>query len=100
MTVTVRKVDDPAPTPSLPAPEDCSVLGTKGDDVLERTDGADAFCDFGGNDTIKGGKGKDTIYGGPRDGGSGASDGQRDEIDSDRGKDSCEASEEDAEKNC
>ncbi len=56
----------PPPTPD-PVPEDCTIVGTEGDDVLIGTSQADVICGLGGNDTIKGKAGNDTILGGKGD---------------------------------
>ena len=59
-----------------PAGPKCSIIGTKGDDVLTGTPGKDIICGLGGNDLITAGAGEDTIYGGTGDdkiiGGNGA----------------------------
>jgi hypothetical protein len=42
----------------------CTIVGTKGNDVLEGTAGNDVICGLGGKDVIKGLGGNDTINGG------------------------------------
>lgn len=67
------------------AKPECTVLGSKGDDVLRGTPGNDVICGFGGNDrvfgfggndilrggaghdTLNGGSGDDDVFGGPGD---------------------------------
>ncbi|MEZ5216014.1 MAG: hypothetical protein R2715_05305 [Ilumatobacteraceae bacterium] len=59
-----------------PAPSDCTIFGTDGDDVLLGTEGDDVICAFGGddlvaafggNDIVFGGEGDDSLYGGSGD---------------------------------
>ena len=49
------RLDDPPP---------CSILGTRGDDVLVGTPGTDVICGLAGSDRIEGGGDKDTLIGG------------------------------------
>jgi hypothetical protein len=42
----------------------CTIVGTRGSDVLHGTPGADVICGRGGNDTIIGGGGNDVLVGG------------------------------------
>ncbi len=42
----------------------CTVIGTRGNDVLKGTAGADILCGLGGNDTLQGGPGADVLVGG------------------------------------
>ncbi|HYT30878.1 MAG TPA: hypothetical protein VEN82_08875, partial [Actinomycetota bacterium] len=45
----------------------CTIVGTRGDDVLTGTDGRDVICGGGGNDAISGLGGNDVIFGGSGD---------------------------------
>lgn len=67
---------DPQVTTRVLPPEECTVIGTEGDDSLSGTPGRDVICAFGGNDEVGGGGGGDKVYGGRGDdrlyGGSGA----------------------------
>lgn len=65
--------DDEATTPTPTTPDDCTIVGTEGDDETTGTQGYDKICARAGNDTVRGfGKpdfilgeeGKDTLYGG------------------------------------
>ena len=47
-----------------PAPPECTIKGTRGDDVLIGTARRDVICGYGGNDTIRGMGGNDLIMGG------------------------------------
>lgn len=51
-------------TITVVAAEDCTIIGTEGDDVLVGTEGDDVICGLGGDDTITGGAGDDLILGG------------------------------------
>lgn len=46
-----------------PQGEDCTIIGTPNDDVLEGTPGSDVICGGGGSDTIRGLEGNDTLKG-------------------------------------
>ncbi len=50
-----------APAPSVKA-AGCTIVGTKGDDVIEGTGGNDVICGMGGKDKIKAKAGNDAIY--------------------------------------
>jgi hypothetical protein len=45
----------------------CSIVGTRGDDVLTGRYGAQVICGMGGNDLINGTSGVDSLYGGSGD---------------------------------
>jgi Ca2+-binding RTX toxin-like protein len=58
---------DPAPAHRLAhaaALPRCTLIGTRGDDVLTGTSGHDVICARGGNDVVHGGGGDDVIFGG------------------------------------
>lgn len=44
--------------------DNCTIVGTEGDDTLVGTSGDDVICGMGGNDTIDGRRGNDILYGG------------------------------------
>jgi VCBS repeat-containing protein len=46
------------------SPDDCTIRGTAGPDVLTGTAGSDTICGFGGNDVLRGGNGSDRLHGG------------------------------------
>jgi hypothetical protein len=48
-----------------PSPQDCTITGTDGPDVIEGTDGDDVICAGAGDDKIAGKGGNDVIYAGP-----------------------------------
>lgn len=53
------------PPPTLPDYfDDCTVIGTNGDDYLEGTSGDDVICGLDGYDSIDGKDGNDIVYGG------------------------------------
>lgn len=52
-----------APTASSGAR--CTIVGTKGDDILVGTGGRDVLCGLGGKDVLRGGGGDDVLDGGP-----------------------------------
>ena len=45
-------------------PEDCTIRGTSGPDVLTGTARNDVLCGFGGDDVLRGGNGNDELHGG------------------------------------
>ena len=49
------------------AGQECTIVGTEGDDVLYGTPDRDIICGLGGNDFIWAGDGEDSIDGGPGD---------------------------------
>lgn len=60
---------EPATEPDPDAPvvirgQECTIVGTEGDDVLVGTPGDDVICGLGGDDEIRGGAGNDIIFGG------------------------------------
>jgi hemolysin type calcium-binding protein len=78
-TPTPSPTATPAPTVAPPPPPDCvvgdaygcqvtteqcTVLGTMGDDTLVGKATEDLICGLAGNDVIEGGEGDDSIYGG------------------------------------
>lgn len=75
------------PVPGTPT---CTVVGTRGNDVLTGTTGNDVLCGLGGNDVLKGGPGIDLLVGGNGTdrlvGGRGP-----DELYGGAGNDSCDA---------
>lgn len=64
----------------------CTIVGTKGADVLSGTQGRDVICGRGGNDTISGSGGADIIRGG-RGADLLQGDGGRDVLQGGRGND-------------
>jgi Ca2+-binding RTX toxin-like protein len=83
VTATIAHETDPAPqntngslNVAVNNAHGCTMLGTKGGDTINGTNGTDVICSFGGDDHINGGNGDDTIYGGSGndtiDGGNGA----------------------------
>src|SRR5215204_4734379 len=46
-----------------PPANDCTIVGTSGDDVIDGTSGDDIICGGGGSDTIRGFAGNDTLRG-------------------------------------
>jgi hypothetical protein len=54
----------PAWQPLPPAPANCTIWGTNGNDLLVGTDGNDVICGLGGDDTLIGLGGDDRLIGG------------------------------------
>ena len=81
------------------ADDDCTIVGTAGDDRLTGTDGDDVICGLGGNDVLSGLAGNDRIVGGDGDdvlrGGRGADvlegGAGRDRAEGGKGRDLCTA---------
>jgi Ca2+-binding RTX toxin-like protein len=57
----------PGTTGSTPArpPDACTIVGTRGNDMLVGTPGKDVICGLAGNDTLIGKRGADLLIGGP-----------------------------------
>ncbi len=55
----------PAAQISIVDKQECTIIGSPGDDVLVGTPGADVLCGRGGDDVIWGGDGDDVLRGGP-----------------------------------
>lgn len=74
--------EEPPPDGEEPPPgdggDDCTLLGTPGDDVLPGTDGPDVICAYGGNDVVRAGDGQDTVYAG--DGNDVVNGGEDDDV--------------------
>jgi Ca2+-binding RTX toxin-like protein len=60
--------------------DECTILGTKGDDELVGTSDNDIICGLGGDDIIEGGDGNDTLKGGDGDDTLRGGAGHKDEL--------------------
>jgi Ca2+-binding RTX toxin-like protein len=92
-TFTVKATDNAGNTRSVTRTytvvdnEECTILGTEGDDVLYGTSDNDVICGLGGNDTLKGGEGNDTLKGGEGNDILKGGEGSTDELSGDEGDD-------------
>jgi Ca2+-binding RTX toxin-like protein len=62
--ISVRAEVGTAPGGSLVRMEDCTIVGTAGDDRIRGSSGNDVICGLGGEDVVAGGGGRDLIDGG------------------------------------